>query len=359
MREIVGELRSWVESGQRIALGTLVHVQKSAPRLPGAHCAVSESDAITGAISAGCVESDLIEWSRDVLAVERPKLLAYDVADADAMRVGLTCGGAIEVLVEPLAAHTVAWSKVLAAVDHDLPVGLAVAVSPERLLGRRMFLVEDVIGSIDPAIDAAVEGAMRDQLVAGGSRNFEIELAGETVRVFVEAIAPPPRLVVVGATQTAIPLCRMAKELDFHVTVVDPREVYSSEERLAAADRVVREWPEAAFARVRLDDNSYVVVLTHDAKFDLPSLRIALRSDARYIGALGSRRTHAKRVDQLRSEGFDDDQLARIHAPIGLDLGGRAPAEIALAILAEVTAARFGRDPRGAGARDQGSGARG
>ncbi len=354
MREIVSELRAWIENGERVALGTLVHVQKSAPRLPGAHCAVSDSNALAGAISAGCVESDLIEWSRDVIERDRPKLVAYDIADADAMRVGLTCGGAIEVLLEPLGAHAVAWSKVLAAVARDLPVAMAVVVSPQELLGRRMFTVGESIGSIDAALDAAVEDAMRDQLAVGGSRNLELDRDGETVRVFVEAIAPPPRLIVVGATQTAIPLCRMAKELDFHVTVVDPREVYSTDERLADADVVVRKWPEQAFAGLVLDRNTYVATLTHDAKFDLPTLRVALRSEARYIGALGSRRTHAKRVEALREEGFSLAELGRIHSPIGLDLGGRAPAEIALSILAEVTAVRFGRSA--AGAEVQGAG---
>ncbi len=345
MRDIVSEVRAWLERGERVALGTLVHVQKSAPRLPGAHCAVSQSDEMAGAISAGCVESDLIEWSRAVLATDEVKLVAYDIADADAMRVGLTCGGAIEVLLEPLAEHAVAWSKVLSSVERDLPVGLAVAVSPDRLLGRRVFLAGQASGSIDPRLDGAIEEALREQLAAGGSRNLELDCDGETVRVFLEAIAPSPRLVVVGATQTAIPLCRMAKELSYHVTVVDPREVYSTDERMADADAVVRLWPAEAFERIALDDNTYLVTLTHDVKFDLPTLRVALGSDVRYIGALGSRRTHAKRVEALQEEGFGADQIARIHSPVGLDLGGRAPAEIALSILSEVTAVRFGRSP--------------
>ncbi len=343
MREIVTDLRVWLEKGERVALGTLVHVQKSAPRLPGAHCAVSESGALSGALSAGCVESDLIEWSRAVIADAPTKLLSYDVADADAMRIGLTCGGAIEVLIEPLAAHAPAWAKVLAEVRHDEAVGLAVVVSPPSMLGRRLFLVGEPVGSIDPALDAQIVQAMREQLDAGGSRNIELAHDGEVVRVFVEAIAPPPRLIVVGATQTALPLCRMAKELGFHVTVVDPRAVFSSEERMESADAVVREWPTEAFSKLPLDANTYVATLTHDVKFDLPTLRAVLRTEVRYIGALGSRRTHAKRLEALREEGFSDEELARIHSPIGLDLGGRSPAEIALSILAEVTAMRFGR----------------
>jgi xanthine dehydrogenase accessory factor len=346
MREIAKQVGVWLERGAATALATLVHVQNSAPRLPGAHCAVTGDGELAGAISAGCVESDLFERAQAVLADGVTRIASYTVADADAMRIGLTCGGAIDVLIEPIDKHRAAWAAVLAAVAHNRPVGLAAVVTPGDMLGRRMFLVGDATGSIDAALDAEIAAAMRDQLVAGGSRNLEFDRGGAAVRVFIEAIAPPPHLIVVGATQTALPLCRMAKELDFRVTVVDPRAVYASEERLGGADAVIREWPDQAFARLDLDDNCYLAILTHDAKFDLPSLRAVLRSPVRYIGALGSRRTHAKRVEALRAEGYGDAEIARIHSPIGMDLGGRAPAEIALSILAEITAVRFGRDPR-------------
>ncbi len=347
MREIVDDVRKWVQRGEGVALATLVHVQRSAPRLPGAHCAISSAGALSGAISAGCVESDLIEWSRAVLADGAVQLVSYDVADADAMRIGLTCGGAIDVLVESLGAQASEWAKILDAIARGHAVALAVAVSPGALRGRRIFLVDEVaVGEIDTAVDADVVDAMRRQVVAGGSANIDIERDGEPLRVFVEAIAPPPRLIVVGATQTALPLCRMARELDFHVTVIDPRDVYASAERLRDADVVLREWPDLALESLELGVDTYVVTLTHDEKFDLPTLRHALRSKSRYVGALGSRRTHAGRLAALREEGFSDEELARIHSPIGLDLGGRAPAEIALSILAEVTAVRFGKGGR-------------
>jgi len=360
MREIAKQVEAWLERGVPTALATLVHVQNSAPRLPGAHCAVTRDGDLAGAISAGCVESDLFERAQAVLADGVTRIASYTVADADAMRIGLTCGGQIDVLIEPLASHRGAWAAVLAAVAHNRPLATAVVVTPGEMLGRRMFLLDSVIGSIDASLDAEIAAAMRGQLAVGGSGNVELTRDGESVRVFVEAVAPPPHLVVVGATQTAIPLCRMAKELDFRVTVVDPRAVYASDERMAGADAVIREWPDQAFPRIDVDDNCYIAILTHDAKFDLPSLRAVLRSPVRYIGALGSRRTHAKRVEALRAEGYTEEEIARIHSPIGLDLGGRAPAEIALSIMAEITAVRFERDPRAqTGVGGQGSGARG
>jgi len=339
MREIATDVRRWLERGERVVLATLVHVQRSAPRLAGAHWALSESGAMSGAISAGCVESDLIEWARSILADGGVRLVSYDVADADAMRIGLTCGGAIDVLIEVFADDR--WAPLLGAIDAGRAVATAVAVAPEMLLGRRIFLDSETRGSIDAEIDGEIVDVLRAQLASGGSRNFELPWHGDRARVFAEAIVPAPRLVVVGATQTAIPLCRLAKDLDFHVTVVDPREVYASAERMKDADVVVREWPSAFFERTDLDENTYVVTLTHDEKFDLPTLEAALRSDARYVGALGSRRTHAGRVAKLRQRGVDDELLAKVHSPVGLDLGGRAPAEIALSIMAEIVAERY------------------
>lgn len=343
MREIADKVSQWLERGEPVAMATLVHVQKSAPRLPGAHWAMMRGGEMAGAISAGCVESDLFERAQSVLADGRPRIASYTVADAEAMGIGLTCGGEIEVLIEAIDVHRAAWSSVLAAICHDRPVGLAVVVSPGELLGRRLFLTGEIVGSIEPQSDAAIDAALREQLNSGGSRNLTLDRGGEPLRVFLEAVAPPPHLIVVGATQTALPLWRMAKELDFRVTVIEPRVAFATPERLEGVDSIVGEWPETAFSRIRLDDNCHVAILTHDAKFDLPALRAALRSSVRYVGALGSRRTHAGRLEALRAEGFSDEELARIHSPIGLDLGGRAPAEIALAILAEITSVRFSR----------------
>jgi len=294
---------------------------------------------MSGAISAGCVESDLIEWARSILASGGVRLASYDVADADAMRIGLTCGGAIDVLLEAFSAER--WAPLLGAIEAGRPVATAVAVAPDALRGRRIFLDPEIRGSIDADIDGEIASALRAQLASGGSCNLELPWRGDRARVFAEPIVPAPRLIVVGATQTAIPLCRLAKDLGFHVTVVDPREVYASAERMKDADVVAREWPSAFFDRVDLDDNTYVVTLTHDEKFDLPTLEAALRSDARYVGALGSRRTHAARVDKLKQRGIGEELLAKVHSPVGLDLGGRAPAEIALSIMAEIVAERY------------------
>ena len=295
---------------------------------------------MAGAISAGCVESDLVEWSRSVLAQGGAKLLSYDVADADAMEIGLTCGGAIDVLVESVDGDV--WRPWLEAGSRRQVGGHRGGGEPGREPGRAPVFDGEVRGGIDTAVDAAVVEAMRERLAAGGSSHLVLPANGE-LRVFVDTVVPRARLVIVGATQTALPLVRMASELDFEVIVVDPREVYASDERMGEADQVVREWPEVYFSRFVPDDNTYVVTLTHDEKFDVPALAASLRSPARYVGALGSRRTHAKRVERLRELGLTDEDLARVHAPVGLDLGGRAPAEIALAILAEVVAEKYGK----------------
>lgn len=163
--------------------------------------------------------------------------------------------------------------------------------------------------------------------------------------VFVEVLAPPPKLVIVGAVHVAIPLVTFANTLGFRTVVVDPRTAFANPERFPHADELIFEWPDEALPRIGLNESTYVAVLSHDLKLDLPAIEIALRSPARYIGALGSSRTHAKRIEPLKEKGFPDEEIARIHAPIGLDLGGRRAEEIALSVIAEVTAVRHGRSP--------------
>jgi xanthine dehydrogenase accessory factor len=254
-------------------------------------------------------------------------------------------------LIEPFDADP-SWRTLRAAVETRRPAALAIALQPADLLGRRMVAVdgERPVGTVQAALDAAladaVRGATGDE---GGTATREIALpcGSDTATFFVESFPPRPRLVVVGATHVAIPLTRLASALGLEVVVVDPRGAYATPERFPEAT-IVHAAPEEALAAAGLDRWTSVVTVTHDPRFDLPALASALRSPAGYIGALGSRRTHAGREERLRAQGFGDDDLARIHAPIGLDLGGRTPPEIALAIVAEIQAVRHGRDPRAA-----------
>jgi xanthine dehydrogenase accessory factor len=222
---------------------------------------------------------------------------------------------------------------------------MATALTPDALSGRHLAYVGEcgVVGRIDPAIDASVALEARQVIRTGGVLVLDQPAGLRDASVFVESIAPVANLFIVGATHVAIPLCRMAKILGYRVSVIDARRAFITAERFPEADQITPAWPDDALSSSALDETSSVVVLTHDPKFDLPSLAIALKSDAQYIGVIGSHATHEGRLAKLRDMGFDEDALSRIHAPIGLDLGGRSPEEIALAILAEMTATRYGK----------------
>jgi xanthine dehydrogenase accessory factor len=347
MRDILPHLELWQREAEEIALATLVGVRGSAPRPAGARLVVTRSGRMAGSVSGGCVESDIFERAQQVLEQGRPMLVQYAGVDAEDLAVGLACGGSIEVLIEAFEADA-AWRALAAARQRGRPIAACVALDPEPLRGRRLAVGGSgaADGSIDRELDPELTAAARRLLAARGAAAQTLELAwrGGTARVFVEAFAPPPRLFVVGATHIAIPLCRMATELGLRVHVIDPRPIFASDERFPEADALIRAWPDEAFEKLELDADSHVVTLTHDPKFDLPALASALRSEAGYVGALGSRATHQRRRSRLREQGFGDAELARIRTPVGLDLGARTPEEIALSILSEIVAVRRGRD---------------
>jgi xanthine dehydrogenase accessory factor len=300
---------------------------------------------MVGSVSGGCVESDVIERAQRVLDDGRPALVPYAGADEAGLAVGLACGGSIEVLIEAFEADD-AWRAVCAAQQHRQPVALCVGIAPAALRGRRLAVAADgtCVGSIDPELDAELAEAAQRCIGTEVVQTLDLSWRGVVASVFLECLPPPQRLYIVGATHVAIPLCRMAKELGFYVSVIDPRPAFASEERFAEADVLIHAWPDEAFEKIVLDGDSHVVTTTHDPKFDLPALALALRSDAASVGALGSRTTHERRKQQLRERGFGDAELARIRTPVGLDIGARTPEEIALSILAEIVAGRNGRD---------------
>ncbi len=347
MREILRELDRWLEQGEEIALATLVQTHGASPRPPGARLALTRSGSMIGSVSNGCVESDVFERALRVLDEGRPVLQSYGIDDELGPAVGLSCGGSIDVLIEPFRPGE-AWAGLRAALAAQRPAALCLGVSPDALVGRSMAVLGHpaVAGSLDAELDATVGTEASRLLRAGGHRTLALPWRGAHATVFIEAFPPQPRLFIAGATHTAIPLCRMARELGFHVSVIDPRSAFTRAERFAQADALLREWPHEVLDRAELDSNCYVLTLTHDLKFDIPALARALRSEVRYIGALGSRRTHERRKAKLREEGFSDRELARIHTPIGLDIGARTPEEVALAILSEIVAVRHGREGR-------------
>ncbi len=341
MRDILPDLDRWRGEGRTIALATVVATYGSAPRPLGSKMAVSSAGEVAGSVSGGCIEGAVFEEAQGVLASGEPRLLQFGITREMAWEVGLACGGEVEVFVERLPAVFPELRRCLG--NEELAAVATVLAGPG--VGRQLLLRADgtgqgSLGSDD--LDRRVREGAAAALETLGSRRASFPVGEETAEVFVEVFPPSPQLILVGAVHVAIPLVTLARELGFYTVVVDPRPVFASRERFPHAHRLMVEWPQDALAQLTLNRSTYVAVLSHDDKLDDPALLAALASPARYVGALGSSRTHAKRLARLREVGVPEAQLARLHAPIGLDLGGRRPEEIALAILAEMVAVAHG-----------------
>jgi xanthine dehydrogenase accessory factor len=294
---------------------------------------------MAGSVSGGCVEAATASEIADAIRRGTPKLVTFGVSHERAWEVGLACGGTIKVFVEPAVRP-----EVLSAAGG--PGGVAVATIVEGADTGRSVLVHDD-GRIEGSLgDALAEASVREAALAAlgreASGTTDIETPRGAGALFVEVFPRQPRLVVFGGVHIAVALVPLARALGYRTIVADGRPAFLTPERFPDADDLILAWPEAAFERIGLDAACYVCILSHDPKFDEPALDLALRSPARYIGAIGSRKTQASRRERLRASGFDDETIARVHGPIGLDLGGRQPAETALAILAEMTAVRYG-----------------
>ena len=333
MREVIDDIARWLADGERnIALATVLTTWGSAPRKAGAKMAFTAGGAaISGSVSGGCVEGAVIEAGGEVLAGGRPCLLRFGVADETAWGVGLACGGTIEVFVErlDLPSYEAARRWIVGGTSGAL---LTAVVGPDALLGDKGIVErgQAVAGPLAAALDAptltladTTHAAQRITTAAG-------------LELFIDPIRPAPALVIVGGAHIAVALARLARVLGYRTVVIDPRRAFGSVARFPDVDRLAQAWPDKALAEEPLTAESAVVTLSHDPKIDDPALRAALSSDAFYVGALGSRKTHAARAHRLAALGFDETQLARIHAPIGLDIGADNPEEIALAIMAEV-----------------------
>lgn len=334
MKEVISDIDRWLAAGETaVALATVVEAWGSAPRRAGARMAFTPGGAaIAGSVSGGCVEGAVIEAGRATLDTGRPQLLHFGVADETAWSVGLACGGRIDVFVERL--DVAVYAAVRERVIAHQPVSLITIVrGPDEQIGRHLVIVDGAISdTLDPAWDEqAIEFARQTR------HSARVELSDQ-VDLFVDAIRPSPVLVIVGGAHIAIALAQFAAILGYRTIVIDPRRAFGSRSRFPDIDRLLQVWPDKAFEELFLRADMAVVTLSHDPKIDDPALRAALTSDVFYIGALGSRRTHAKRRERLSALGFDDTQLARIHAPVGLDIGADNPEEIALAIMAEVVA---------------------
>jgi xanthine dehydrogenase accessory factor len=340
------QIEAWYSAGEEIAVATVIRVIGSAPRPVGARMIVSSGGRMAGSVSGGCVETTVYEEMMDVLQGGPPRKLHFGITDDMIWDVGLACGGTIDVFVQKLEPSLVTAFR--GYVEQGVAVALSVVVTGERIGDSALITPEGIVqGRDDGRIDAVAR-----QMLASRAERGQIQPITPGVEVFVEPFLPPPVLVVVGGVHVAISLSRFAKELGFYVIVVDPRAKFANRERFPEADEVLLEWPDEALAHLEIDDATYVVLLTHDPKIDEPTLAAALKTEAAYIGAIGSRKTHADRFERMARWGVTAEKLERVYAPIGLDLGGNTPEETALSIIAEVVSVKNGRT--GASLRDTG-----
>jgi xanthine dehydrogenase accessory factor len=351
MRDVLPALESWWDSGATVGLATVVATWQSAPRQPGAAMLVGPDGSAVGSVSGGCVEGAVYELAQQVRDTGRPELQRYGVSDDDAFAVGLTCGGVIDVFVEPVSrVGFPELGDVLADVRAGRPVAVATLVSgvAGQSVGARLIVrPERVTGSLGSArLDDAVRDDARGLLEQGTTAALRYgpdgQRRGDDIVVFVSAYAPKPRMIVFGAIDFAAAVARVGAFLGYRVTVCDARPTFATRARFPDADEVVVAWPHRYLAETEVDERTVVCVLTHDPKFDVPLLEVALTLPLAYLGAMGSRRTNEDRMLRLKELGFGDAELARLHAPIGLDVGGRTPEETAVSIAAEIVAARWG-----------------
>ncbi|WP_128377203.1 XdhC family protein [Streptomyces cavernae] len=359
MIDIAAELGEWCADGRTFALATVVEVKGSAPRPPGTCVAVDAAGRVLGSLSGGCVEGAVYDLALEVLETGVPHRVSFGYSDTDAFAVGLSCGGVIDVLVRRVAdkPSREAVRLVLDALAEGRAVALATVVEgPMEQLGAVRALTASAAAGDAPAHPDA-DRAGRALLARGsnGTHRFAVDggcdpMASGTLTVFTAVYASPPRMLVYGAIDFAAAVARIGGFLGYHVTVCDAREVFTTPERFPDADEVTIDWPHRHLRSLAdagaLDERTVVCVLTHDAKFDLPLLELALRLPLAYVGAMGSRRTHAQRLQALRATDLTEAQLARLHSPIGLDIGATTPEETAVSIAAGIVSARTGAPGR-------------
>ena len=334
MNDLVETVAQWQRAGERLALATVINVDGSAPRDEGAKMVISAAGRVAGSVSGGCVESAVAEEAMAVMRTGSPKIVRYGINRNMMWDVGLACGGAIDVFIEPLERPLPRTSTRAFAV-------CTVVRGPDSV-GRT--IVVDELGAVEgdlanPPVQAKVVERAMELMRAAQSKTIEVE----AYHVFIDANVPQPRAILVGAVHIAAALCEMAARAGFAVTVIDPRSSLCNRERFPHAASLVVDWPTDALPKLEIDENTYVAVLTHDDKFDDPTLLHVLPSAARYVGAIGSKKTQSLRRARLLDAGAPAEAIERMRGPIGLDIGAQSPEEIAVAILAEMIAAKYQR----------------
>ncbi len=340
MRDILDYLDNWLGKGEKVALATVIQTWGSSPRGVGSKMALTASGKIAGSVSGGCVEGAVFEAGVESLRSGRPQRMHFGVADETAWQVGLACGGQVDVFVQPLdeSVYPLLHNKVQSGQPFAT---LTVIGGPEELLGKVMLVENErrLPGSVPPGLEDVLWEAGRKALApdGGGSQIVHLKPEGQPeLDVFIEVVERQPLLVIVGGVHTAMALTELAHTMGFQTILIDPRSAFGNSLRFPGVDRLLQAWPDEALRMIDVHEHTAVAVLTHDPKIDDPALIEALNSPAFYIGALGSDTTQAKRRARLREAGINETQLARLHGPIGLKLGGQTPQEIALAIMAEI-----------------------
>jgi xanthine dehydrogenase accessory factor len=338
MQELLPTLIQWQQAGQKIAIAIVVKTTGSAPRPLGAKMAVNANAEMAGSVSGGCVEGAVVQEALAVLATNTPRLVEYGIGDELAQSVGLACGGMIQVWIAPLdPALLTIWQQ---AARERRALVVAWQIEGEQIGDISLW-------SADGWHKALPLPALAPVLAPTAATAIEQQRAQRVAaqeNIFLDAIIPPPRIIIIGAVHIAIHLVGLARVMGYYTMVLDARSAFATEVRFPHAHKLIVGWPADQLEQISLDASTYVVCLTHDDKIDLPVLAYALKSNARYVGALGGRRMLAQRLDRLVEEGVDPALFARLHAPIGLDIGGRQPEEIALAIMAEIVSVRNGRE---------------
>ncbi|HTZ90774.1 MAG TPA: XdhC/CoxI family protein [Streptosporangiaceae bacterium] len=351
MRDILDPITAWWEANDTFGLATVVRTFSSAPREPGAAMAVSAGGEVVGSVSGGCVEGAVYELATEVTASGKPVLQRYGISDDDAFSVGLTCGGIIDIFVEPASRERFAYlGEIAEDVREGVPVAVATVIEGPGIVGARRIIWEGertagTLGAgdrLDAAVDDDARGMLAQGLTAVRRYGPDGERRRDELAIFVQSFAPAPRMLVFGAIDFAAAVARAGKFLGYRVTVCDARPVFATASRFPDADEVITDWPHRYLSGTTTDERTVICVLTHDPKFDVPLLEVALRRPAAYIGAMGSRRTHDDRLARLREAGLTEADLARLRSPIGLDLGARTPEETAIAIAAELIQLRWG-----------------
>jgi xanthine dehydrogenase accessory factor len=331
MRDILNDIQKWIDTGETIALATVIQTLGSSPRKVGSKMAFTLSGKITGSVSGGCVENAVIEEGMSVLKTNRPQLLHFGVADEAAWKVGLACGGSIDIFVKPLYVDFYYQLK-SNIINEESAIHVTNIQGSRELFGKEILISKNQIqfGSFGNEWDTRVLSLSMKMLAT-----HRLTL-NEDTEFFMEVIQPAPTLVIVGGVHIAVALVSLAKTLGYRSILIDPRRAWGNESRFPNVDELIQTWIDKAFDKISLNSSTAVAVLTHDPKIDDPAIKMALNSSAFYVGALGSKNTNTKRRERLLGDGVNEEKISRLHAPIGLDIGAQSPEEIALAVMSEV-----------------------